>query len=281
MEMRTLRSPEQPEAYRSLWPGLSALLFLLLAGGGGLLLGDEPLSTHLDSRSLPPTFAHLFGTDWLGRDMFNRTVKGLGLSMAVGFLGAVSSSLIAAVVGLLAATMGRAADRFLSWLTDLFLSVPNLVTLILIAFVCGGGLKGIVIGIACTHWPSLARVVRAEMKQLRSSEYILVSRRLGKSRLWIARHHLLPHLVPQLLVGMLLMFPHAILHEAAVTFIGLGMSPHQPAIGIILSESMRYLSTGMWWLAFFPGLCLLLMVRAFDTFGGMIQKLAGSSGHHD
>jgi peptide/nickel transport system permease protein len=83
---------------------------------------------------------------------------------------------------------------------------------------------------------------------------------------------MLPHLLPQLLVGLLLLFPHAILHEAAVTFLGLGLSPHQPAIGIILSESMRYLSTGMWWLAFFPGLCLLIVVRSFDVMGENLRR---------
>jgi len=266
---------------RALWSGGIAVLYLALAAAGGLLLGSEALSTHLGSRNLAPSLEHLFGTDWLGRDMFTRTVKGLGLSMAVGFLGAISSSVIAAVVGLLAATMGRTVDRFLSWLIDLFLSVPHMVTLILIAFVCGGGLKGIVIGIACTHWPSLARVIRAEVMQLRSAEFVLVSQRLGKSRFWIAVHHMAPHLVPQLLVGMLLLFPHAILHEAAITFIGLGLSPHQPAIGIILSESMRYLSTGMWWLAFFPGLCLLFTVRAFGTFGELMKRLVDARGLHD
>ncbi|GGG77434.1 ABC transporter permease [Paenibacillus radicis (ex Gao et al. 2016)] len=266
---------------RALWSGGISILYLTLAGAGGLLLSSEALTTHLESRNLAPSLSHLFGTDWLGRDMFTRTVKGLGLSMAVGFLGAISSSIIAAIVGLLAATMGKAVDRFLSWMIDLFLSVPHLVTLILIAFVCGGGLKGIVIGIACTHWPSLARVIRAEVMQLRSAEFVLVSQRLGKSRIWIALDHMAPHLVPQLLVGMLLLFPHAILHEAAITFIGLGLSPHQPAIGIILSESMRYLSTGMWWLAFFPGLCLLFTVRAFGTFGELMKRLVDAKGLHD
>src|SRR5690606_2908247 len=109
--------------------------------------------------------------------------------------------------------------------------------------------------------------------QLRSAEYVDVSRRLGRSRWWIARRHMMPHLFPQLMVGMLLLFPHAILHEAAISFIGLGLSPHQPAIGIILSESMRYLSAGMWWLTFFPGLCLLLIVRLFHILGNNLRML--------
>ncbi|MNI65819.1 Oligopeptide transport system permease protein OppC [compost metagenome] len=170
--------------------------------------------------------------------MFARTLKGIGLSILVGLAASLCSCFIAAMMGLMAA-MGKTADAIVSWLIDLFLSVPHLVSLILIAFVFGGGMKGIIIGIAFTHWPSLARLIRAEVLQLKSAEYVLVSRKLGQSAWSVATKHMLPHLFPQLLVGLLLLFPHAILHEAAITFIGLGLSPHQPAIGIILSESMR------------------------------------------
>lgn len=249
----------------------AALLFSVLSGA--LLISNDRLATNLEWRNAAPSLEHLFGTDWLGRDMFTRTLKGLALSIGVGMIAASCSALIALVLGLSAAMMGETVDRIISWLIDLFLSVPHLVILILISFAMGGGIKGIIVGIAFTHWPSLARVIRAEVMQLRSAEYIQISRRLGKSRWWIARKHILPHLIPQLLVGLLLLFPHAILHEAAVTFIGMGLSPHQPAIGIILSESMRYLSSGMWWLAFFPGVSLLIIVRTFDSIGENLRML--------
>jgi peptide/nickel transport system permease protein len=261
------------ERQRTLVSATGAAILLTSIGIGSWLLDSSGLSVQLDNRNLPPSFAHLFGTDWLGRDMLSRTVKGLALSIQVGLLGSVCSVIIAAMMGLMAATLGKTTDRIISWLIDVFLSVPHLVLLILIAFVCGGGLKGVAIGIMLTHWPSLARVIRAEAMQLMSAEYVLVARKLGRSRLSVAARHLAPHLFPQLLVGFLLLFPHAVLHEAAITFLGLGMSPHQPAIGIILSESMRYLSTGMWWLAVFPGLGLLLTVRAFDKLGNHLRQL--------
>ena len=132
-----------------------------------------------------------------------------------------------------------------------------------------------------THWPSLARVIRAEVMQIRSAEFVQVSQQMGKSRWWIALHHILPHIAPQLLIGFMLLFPHVILHEAAVTFLGLGLSPHEPAIGIILSESMKYLSSGMWWLAFFPGLCLLIIVRTFDQIGENLRLLMDPTKAHD
>ncbi|MCL6572748.1 MAG: ABC transporter permease [Bacillus sp. (in: Bacteria)] len=248
-----------------------ALLLCMIFGG--LLLSNDRLATNLAYRNLAPTLAHPFGTDWLGRDMLTRTLKGLMLSIGVGIIGAGVSVIIAIILGMLAATMGKVVDSVISWLVDLFLSVPHLVVLILIAFVLGGGLKGVVVGLALTHWPSLTRVIRAEVMQLQTAEYVQASKKLGKSRWFIAIKHILPHLAPQFLVGLFLLFPHVILHEAALTFLGLGLSPHQPAIGVILSESMRYLSTGMWWLAFFPGLALLVIVRSFDIVGENLRRL--------
>lgn len=256
-------------------------LLLLSTWLGGLWLDDEKLTTRLQEHNHPPSLEHPFGTDWLGRDMFTRTIKGLSLSIMVGMSAAATSVLFSLVFGLAAATMGKTVDRIITWLIDLFLSVPHLVSLILIAFVFGGGAKGVIIGIALTHWPSLCRVIRAEILQLRSAEFIQLSLRLGKSRWWIATRHMLPHVLPQLLVGFLLMFPHAILHEASITFLGMGLSPHEPAIGVILSESMRYLSTGMWWLAFFPGLSLLIIVRAFDLLGENIRLLIDPHHFHE
>lgn len=250
-----------------------AMVLILFIIVGGIWSGDGAITTSLDEVNLPPSVAHLFGTDWLGRDMLARTLQGLTLSIGVGLLGSISSVIIATVLGLMSAVLGKTADAIISWLIDLFLSVPHMVMLILISFVSGGGMKGVVLGMALTHWPSLARVIRAEVLQLTNADYVLASRKLGRSRMWIATRHLWPHVLPQLLVGLLLLFPHAVLHEASLTFLGLGLSPHQPAIGIILSESMRYLSTGMWWLAVFPGLGLLLVVRAFDILGNRLQQL--------
>ncbi len=255
---------------------LAVLTVVLLLGtvvAVGLWLPASGLSTQLEARNQPPSAAHWFGTDWLGRDMLTRTLKGLTLSIGVGLAAACCSTMLAAVLAVLA-TLSKLADRLVSWVTDLFLSVPHLVTLILISYLLGGGVKGVLVGISLTHWPALLRILRAELLQLRSKDYVQLSVQLGKSRRWIACNHLLPHLLPQLLTGLLLIFPHAILHEAAITFVGLGLSPHQPAIGIILSESMRYLSTGYWWLAFFPGACLLIIVRAFDRAGEHLKRLA-------
>ncbi|MEK4361943.1 ABC transporter permease [Paenibacillus sp. FSL M8-0212] len=268
---QNFRNPRQRAV---IWGSLAVIWITVVWLTGRLLPAGSTLTSLMD-RNLAPTWAHPFGTDWLGRDMFMRTLKGLATSIQVGLLAACGGGMIAMLLGLAAAS-SKAADWVISWIIDLFLSVPHLVSLVMLAFVFGGGLAGVAAAIALTHWPNLARIVRAEMIQLKSAEYIQISHKLGQSRLQIAVQHMLPHLVPQLFVGVLLIFPHAILHEAAITFLGLGLSPQQPAIGIILSESMRYLSAGMWWLAFFPGLALLLVVRAFDVLGNSLKTMTGT-----
>jgi peptide/nickel transport system permease protein len=131
----------------------------------------------------------------------------------------------------------------------------------------------VIIAVALTHWPRLTRILRAEILQVLTSDYIAASRHFGKSWGFIAHRHLIPHVVPQLLVGFLLLFPHAILHEAGLTFLGFGLEPSKPAIGVLLSESMRYLTAGYWWLGLFPGLALVIVVLAFDGLADGVRAL--------
>ncbi|NLA62592.1 MAG: ABC transporter permease [Bacteroidales bacterium] len=249
-----------------------AVVLLLLLIGSGFFIGADRLTVNFDIANSAPSLKHPFGTDWLGRDMLVRTVKGLALSFWVGLLAAFISVVIALVLSLLL-LLNKTMDTLVTGLIDLFLGLPHIVALILISFMFGGGLKGVIIAVALTHWPLLARLLRAEIMQIKNTEYITVSRNMGKSWFWIARHHIMPHLLPQLVIGFILMFPHAILHEAGITFLGFGLSSEQPAIGIILSEAMGYLSSGMWWLAVFPGLMLLLMVAVFDSLGRNLRKV--------
>jgi peptide/nickel transport system permease protein len=259
--------------------GFTSLLLLAIVLSSVFLRG-EPLQTNFGSKNLAPSLEHPFGTDWMGRDMFIRTLEGLGLSIIVGALASIISTLLTVILGLLSSA-GKNIDSFVSWFVDLFLSIPHLLLIVLISIGLGGGTTGVIVGVALTHWPSLTRVVRAEIKQLKTQEYIQISRNFGKSKWWVATKHILPHLIPQILLGTILMFPHAILHEASVTFLGFGLSPHEPAIGVILSESMKYLSAGYWWLAFFPGLSLLIVVLTFDIIGDNLGKLMDPKNAHE
>ncbi len=248
-------------------------LVLILVYACGLLIPEEAVAGDYMSASLPPSAAHIFGTDALGRDLFLRTLKGLSVSISVGMIASLISAVIAVLVGIAAASGKRWVDAAAGWCIDLVMSVPHTILIILISFVLGRGLTGLLVGIAATHWCSLARLIRGEVLQLRGEQYIAVSRKLGKSTGWIVRNHLLPHLLPQFIVGLVLLFPHAILHEASVSFLGFGLPPEEPAIGIILSESMRYLSAGMWWSAAFPGLTLVLIVLLVDKLGEQLRLI--------
>ena len=251
--------------------GLTVLILVLVVISS-LFINAGDITTNFQAMNKPPSFEHLFGTDWMGRDMFTRTVKGLGLSVQIGAGASILSSLIAIAMALMG-SINKYLDSLMSWLIDLFLSIPHILLIILISIGLGGGAFGVTIGVAVTHWTSLARVLRAEIKQIQTSDYVKLSERFGKSKLWIARRHILPLVVTQIIVGTILIFPHAIMHEASVTFLGFGLSPHEPAIGIILSESMKYHATGNWWLALLSGLALLILVLLFDIAGENIKKI--------
>ena len=255
---------------------------VLLAGiaAAGLLCSEGASVSDFSRKNLAPNAEYLFGTDWLGRDMFLRTLAGLSMSIRLGLLTATVSAGIALALGLLAA-MGRTADLVVSGLIDLVMGIPHMLLLILISCACQKGFAGVAVGISLTHWPSLARLIRGEVLQLKESQYVKISSKLGMSRFKIACTHMLPHLLPQFLTGLILMFPHAILHEASITFLGFGLPPEEPAVGIILSESMKYLITGKWWLAVFPGLLLTATVLLFEALGHSVSRLLSPGGAHE
>lgn len=258
-----------------------SLLFLMGVCIAGSLCTEAAKVTDFSRKNVMPGWPYLFGTDWLGRDMLVRTLKGMSLSIFIGIVSAGISAVIALLLGISSAVFGKKVDSVITWLIDLIMGIPHILLLILISVAVGKGVKGVVIGVALTHWPSLARLIRTEVLQLKESPYIQIAEKLGKSKWYIAKTHILPQLLPQFIVGLVLIFPHAILHESSVTFLGFGLSSDQPAIGIILSEAMKYLVTGKWWLAVFPGLFLVATVILFYVLGEGIRKLMDPSSVHE
>lgn len=250
--------------------GLTGLVLFVIFICGWMI--DANLPTDFTMKMQAPSFSHPFGTDWMGRDMFIRTIKGLSLSIVIGIGASIISSFIATILAFVA-SVNKWFDEFVSWLIDLFASIPHILLIMMISIALGKGAFGVIMAVAFSHWVNLTRVLRAEVLQINTSEYVALSNRLGRSKLWIAKEHILPLVLSQIFVGTLLVFPHAIMHEASVTFLGFGLSPHEPAIGIILSESMSYLAMGAWWLAFFPGLALLIVVLLFDIIGDNLKRL--------
>ncbi|TQQ85554.1 ABC transporter permease [Peptacetobacter hominis] len=239
----------------------------------GLSMDASCYEVNYSNKFLPPGLGHLFGTDFLGRDMFYRTIKGLSNSLIIGVLASIVSSIIALIAGIASAVFGGWVDKFVNWCVDLCMGLPHIVLLILISFMMGKGIKGVTVAVALTHWPSLTRIVRAEVMQIRSSQYVKAAYKMGKTKYQVAIQHILPHVIPAYFIGLVLLFPHAIMHEAAITFLGFGMPSEMPAIGVILSEAMNHIATGKWWLALFPGLMLLIAVLLFDVIGENLKKL--------
>lgn len=260
---------------------VTAIIFLTAVAVSGRLCRDAAMVTDFSRKNLPPSLKYPFGTDWLGRNMFYRTLTGLSTSILIGILAAGVSAVAALVLGICAATLGKKADSIITFLIDTVMGIPHILLLILISYAMGKGMKGVITGVALTHWTSLARLIRGEVMQLRESEYIQIAYKLGHSKMEVAKKHMLPHLLPQFLVGLVLLFPHAILHESSITFLGFGLSSEQPAIGVILSESMRYLIMGKWWLAVFPGVMLVLTVVLFDQGGTALRRILDPNSVHE
>ncbi len=252
---------------------LLAALYVLAVLVFGLCMDESRYGVAYADKFLAPGLEHPFGTDFLGRDMFYRSIKGLSASLVIGLLAAGVSSVLALALGIAAAAKGGKLDQLINFAVDCCMGLPHLLLLLLISFMLGRGVKGVAVAVALTHWPELTRVVRAEVLQIRSAQYVQAAYKMGKSKLWVAKAHLLPQVLPVYLVGLVLLFPHAIMHEAALTFLGFGLPAESPAIGAILAEAMAHIATGKWWLALFPGLMLLALVILFDLIAEYLKKL--------
>ena len=250
-----------------------AVIYLVGAFIWGRSLKPDSYAVHYADKFIAPCWEHPFGTDFMGRDMFARSLRGLSTSLLIGVLAAVVSSVIALFLGIVSAVCGGWVDKLVNWAIDLCMGLPHLVLLLLISFMMGRGAKGITVAVALTHWPALSRMVRAEVLQIKNSQYVQTAYKMGVSPWKVAMTHMVPHVLPTYLIGLMLLFPHAIMHEASVTFLGFGLPAEMPSIGVILSEAMNHIVTGKWWMAVFPGLLLLVALMLFDALGENLKKL--------
>ncbi|MBL7576069.1 peptide/nickel transport system permease protein [Peptoniphilus asaccharolyticus DSM 20463] len=254
-----------------------SLFFSVIIIGAVLLLSislsNSGLATNNNLKNLQPSATFIFGTDSLGRDMFVRTIKGLRFSLYVGVIGAAIGVIIAVVFGILSALGSKKIDKIIMFIVDMFIGMPHMIFMILISFALGKGSTGVIVATAITHWPALTRVIRNEVYNIKNAEYIILSKNMGKNRWFIVRKHILPIIFPQIFIGFVLLFPHVILHEASMTFLGFGLSAEKPSIGIILSEAAKHISLGNWWLVVLPGLALIILVKCFDNIGESLRIL--------
>ncbi|CAL9285408.1 ABC transporter permease [Streptomyces sp. SudanB182_2057] len=222
----------------------------------------------LAAKLLPPSWAHPFGTDDVGRDLLLRCVYGLRVSLLVGVVAALTATVIGTAVGATAAALGGWADRGIMRLVDTASSVPHLLLGIFIVALFRPGVWPVVVSVALTHWLSTARIVRAEVLSLRSRPYIDAAVSGGASRWRVAVRHLLPAVLPQAALSAVLMVPHAMWHESALSFLGLGLPTHTASLGTLIQTARGSLLAGQWWPTLFPGLFIIVPTLAIAGLAG-------------
>ncbi|MFI0502492.1 ABC transporter permease [Streptomyces albogriseolus] len=222
----------------------------------------------LAAKLRPPSWAHPFGTDDVGRDLLLRCVYGLRVSLLVGVVAALTATVIGTAVGAAAGALGGWADRLVMRLVDTLSSVPHLLLGIFIVAMFRPGVWPVVISVALTHWLSTARIVRAEVLSLRSRPFVDAAVSGGASRWRVTVRHLLPGVLPQAGLAAVLMVPHAMWHESALSFLGLGLPTHTASLGTLIQSARGSLLAGQWWPTLFPGLFLIIPTLAVAGLAG-------------
>ncbi|MGY0070402.1 ABC transporter permease [Streptomyces sp. QTS137] len=247
---------------------LTALAVLLVPP----LVQLDQQAVDLASKLLPPSWAHPFGTDDVGRDLLLRCVYGLRVSLLVGVVAALTATVIGTAVGATAGALGGWVDRLVMRLVDTISSVPHLLLGIFIVAMFRPGVWPVVVSVAATHWLSTARIVRAEVLSLRSRPYIDAAVSGGASRRRVVLRHLLPGVLPQAGLAAVLMIPHAMWHESALSFLGLGLPTHTASLGTLIQGARGTLLAGQWWPTLFPGLFLIIPTLAIAGLAGVWRE---------
>ena len=213
-----------------------------------------------------------FGTDDFGRDMFSRIVYGSRISLRVALLAAIIEICLGVSIGLLAGYYGGNLDRFLSFIGDLTWSMPPIIMSMAVITVLGKGLTNVIIAIAIVSWASYARTVRAKTQSLKNMAFVETGAAFNETDFSLMVRYILPNIVPTIIVLASLSIPSTIMNTTALSFLGLGSMPPSPDWGLLLSNSMSYISIAPW-LAIFPGVALVFTVFAFNLFGEGLRDL--------
>ncbi len=241
-------------------------LLLALAIGGGALAPYPPTKTNLAERLQPPSARHLTGTDNFGRDIFSRVLNGARISLQVALVVLSISVAIGFLVGAVAGLAGGIVDELLMRLTDLFIAFPALVFAAAIAATLGRSLENTMIALATVYWPWYARLVRSQVLVLAQQEYIVATRAIGLPSWRVIWRHILPNVLPLILVQLSLDAGYAILSTSSLSFLGLGAQPPSPEWGAMLTAAREFVREAWWYMAF-PGLALTLTVLGFNLLG--------------
>jgi peptide/nickel transport system permease protein len=251
-------------------------VFVLVALLAPLLSPSDPYEQSLRLRFRPPvweergSWAHPLGTDRLGRDLLSRMIHGSRVSLAVGAMAVLLASAVGAAVGLVAGYYGGRVDATLMRITDATLSFPTILLALILAVTVGPSFTNVVTAIAVILWARYARVIRGQVLTLMTLDFIAQARIAGAGAWRIITRHLLPNTLNTLVVLITLQVGYVIIVEASLSFLGAGIPPPTPAWGSMIAEGREFV-TSAWWVSFFPGLAILLVVLAFNLLGDWLR----------
>ena len=251
-------------------PWVVLAVLVVTAVGWPVVAGDQTADF---ARSLmSPGSGAVLGTDHSGYDLGVRTAEGLRISLLIAAACAVLATAIGVIVGLTAVTVGGWFDAVVMRVVDGVNALPHLVVGVVIAAMWRGEPVAIIASIALTHWPAVARVVRAELLQSMSSGWVESARLAGASRAFVAVRHLAPAVSGQVLVAMTVLLPHAVWHETTLSFLGVGLSPDAASLGTLLGQARGDILTGAWWTLVVPGVALMVTALACAAAASSLRR---------
>jgi len=264
--------------WRSLRNPLTVAGFLIIGALVGIALvapliaPADPTRTNLEIRFDPPTRAHPFGTDQLGRDILSRVIYGTRVSLRIAILAAVIATTIGAPLGIISGYFRGRVDDFLMRLTDMFMAFPRLILAMAIAAALRPSLENVIIAISIAAWPAYARLARSVTLALREETFVEAARALGAGSPRILTRHVLPGVLSPMVIQISLDMGGIILTAAGLGFIGVGAQPPTPEWGVMIAEGRNYI-TQQWWVSTFPGIAIALVVFGFNLLGDGIRDL--------
>src|SRR5436189_3807212 len=243
---------------------------LAVALAAPVLAPYDPYAQDLGSALQAPGRAHWFGTDNVGRDVLSRVIWGTRVSLVAGFVSVAIAAVAGGVLGMLAGYAGGRADGVVMRLMDAVLSFPPLVLALALGAVLGAGLTGVLIALGVVYTPTFARLMRGQVLSVKTRDYVDAARALGASGWWIARHHVLPNAATPIVVQASLSVAFAILAEASLSFLGLGVQPPAASWGSMINAGRGYLQQAPW-IVFGPGAALFVTVVGLNFVGDAIR----------
>jgi peptide/nickel transport system permease protein len=248
-------------------------LFLLGAAIGPAIVPYDPLASNTAQALVPPSAAHWFGTDQLGRDIFSRVVVATRLDLGIAFASVALAFGIGTLLGLAAGYCGGWVDRVVGRSVDTIMAFPLFVLAMGIVAALGNSVENIVYATAIINLPIYARLARAEANIRRDAGFVEAARLCGNGEARIVLTQLLPNILPLMTVQVSLTLGYAILNAAGLSFIGLGVRPPTPEWGIMVAEGASFIVSGEWWVALFPGLVLMAAVFCFNLMGDGLRDI--------